>query len=224
MEHRRYNQYCATAKTLDIVGERWTLLITRELLTGPKRYTDLRESLPGIGTSLLAARLHHLQDAGVIRATTLPKPAGTAVYELTEAGRDLQPAIMAIAQWGLKWVLGDPEPDDVFRPGWAVLGMQAAYDREAAEGVADTYEFRVGTEVFFARVENGAVSSEYGHAVAPDVIFTADDDAFMDIASGRLTFAEAVKTKRIAAEGGAAAIKRCSRIFRRLPPERPIAV
>lgn len=224
MEHRRYNQYCATAKTLDIVGERWTLLIARELLTGPKRYKDLRESLPGIGTSLLAARLQHLQRAGVIRATTLPKPAGTPVYELTESGRELEPAIMSLARWGLKWTLGDPEPDDVFRPGWAVLGMQAAYDQAAAEGVSDTYEFRVGTEVFFARVDNGAVASEYGHATNPDVVFTADDDAFLDIAAGRLSFAEAVKAKRIEAEGSAAAIRRCSRIFRRSTPNRALAI
>src|SRR5262245_54144550 len=155
MDRRSYNQFCATARTLDVIGERWTLLVIRELITGPKRYKDLLESLPGIGTSLLAARLKHLESADLIRHVELPPPAGSKVYELTAAGRDLEPVVMAIARWGLKWALDEPTLDEVFRPSWAVLAMQAAYDEDAASGVEEAYEFRVGEEVFHARLHNG---------------------------------------------------------------------
>ena len=118
MSRRSYNQFCATAKTLDVVGERWTLLIIRELITGPKRYKDLLASLPGIGNSLLAARLKHLESAALVRRAELPPPAGSTVYELTESGRDLEPAIMAIARWGLKWALGSPTCSGPAGPCW----------------------------------------------------------------------------------------------------------
>src|SRR5262249_48897211 len=118
MSRRSYNQFCATAKTLDVVGERWTLLIIRELVTGPKRYKDLLESLPGIGTSLLAARLKHLESAALVRRAELPPPAGSTVYELNEAGRDLGPANMAIARGGVEWGAGEPGAAHVFPPRW----------------------------------------------------------------------------------------------------------
>src|SRR5712691_3728539 len=97
---RSYNQYCALARALDVVGERWTLLLVRELLLGPRRYKDLLDGLPGIGTNLLADRLKHLEDAGMIRRVVLPPPAGSAVYELTELGRRLEPAVFELGRWG----------------------------------------------------------------------------------------------------------------------------
>jgi DNA-binding HxlR family transcriptional regulator len=215
MERRSYHQFCATARTLDLVGERWTLLIVRELITGPKRYKDLLESLPGIGTSLLAARLKHLESVDLIRRVELPPPAGSKVYELTAAGRDLEPAVMAIARWGLKWALDEPAPDDVFRPSWAVLAMEAAYDERAAGGVEETYEFRVGEEVFHATVHDGNVHARHGAAHEPDLVITAAPDAFMDLVAGRATLAQAVKQGWIHADGSRAALGHCSSIFRR---------
>jgi len=215
MSRRSYNQFCATAKTLDVVGERWTLLIIRELVTGPKRYKDLLESLPGIGTSLLAARLRHLESAALVRRTELPPPAGSTVYELTESGRDLEPAIMAIARWGLKWALGEPTPDEVFRPGWAVLAMQAAYDERAAANIDETYEFRVGDDVFHARVQDGAVQGRHGPAHEPDLVITATAEAFMQLAAGQATIEQAAKQGRITAAGSRIALRHCSAIFKR---------
>jgi len=221
MSRRSYNQFCATAKTLDVVGERWTLLIIRELVTGPKRYKDLLDSLPGIGTSLLAARLKHLESAALVRRAELPPPAGSAVYELTESGRDLEPAIMAIARWGLKWALGEPMPADVFRPGWAVLAMQAAYDERAAANVDETYEFRVGAEVFHARVQDGTVHARHGPAHEPDLVITATVEAFVNLVAGQGTVEQAAKQGWIRADGSRSALRHCSSIFKR--PQRASA-
>src|SRR5918995_3325809 len=100
MGKRRYDQYCALARTLDVVGERWTLLLVRELLLGPRRYKDLLAGLPGIGTNLLAERLRHLEEFGLVRRRSLPPPAGSRVYELTELGRGLESVVMELGRWG----------------------------------------------------------------------------------------------------------------------------
>jgi DNA-binding HxlR family transcriptional regulator len=221
MSRRSYHQYCATAKTLDLLGERWTLLIVRELLTGPKRYADLLERLPGIGTTLLAARLKHLDQAGVVERTVLPSPARAGAYGLTRAGRELEPAILALARWGLRWTLGQPVPDDVFRPDWAVLAMQAVFDSDAARGVEETYELRVDGDVLYARVHEGAVEAVQGAAQAPDLTLTTDADTLLEIAAGRLTFAQAARQKRLAVDGDPEALTRFSLIFPR--PAAPAA-
>src|SRR5919202_4903626 len=95
-----YRQYCAVARGLDLVGERWTLLIVRDLLTGPKRYTDLLAGLPGIGTNLLATRLRELEQHGLVARRVLPPPAGSTVYELTDVGQTLEPVVLALGRWG----------------------------------------------------------------------------------------------------------------------------
>jgi hypothetical protein len=122
---------------------------------------------------------------------------------------------MAIARWGLKWVLDEPTPDDVFRPSWAVLAMQAAYDEGAAVGVEEAYEFRVGEEVFHARVHSGSVQARHGAAHEPDLVITATPGAFIDLAAGRATLAQAAKQGWIAADGSRAALSNCSAIFSR---------
>src|SRR3954451_13767324 len=126
MSKRSYNQYCAMARALDALGERWTLLVIRELLSGPKRFKDLLEGLPGIGTNLLAARLKNLESEGLLCRVTLPPPAGSTVYELTERGREIEPVLIGLARWGLG-LLGAPRPSDVFRPVWAVQAMKATF-------------------------------------------------------------------------------------------------
>ena len=134
MSKRSYNQYCAVARALDIVGERWTLLVVRELLTGPKRFKDLLEGLPGIGTNLLAARLKDLEGYGVVHRTTLPPPAGSKVYELTELGSSLELVVAALGRWGLEF-LGAPDQEDDVRPVWAVVAVRSAVKQEAARGL-----------------------------------------------------------------------------------------
>src|ERR1700730_14711310 len=116
---KHYDQYCPVAHALDVVGDRWALLVVRELTKGPKRYTDLAEGLPGIGTNILAARLRDLEAAGVATKKTLPPPADSRVYELTDYGRELKPVMRELALWGAR-SLGPPTADDELLPGWLV--------------------------------------------------------------------------------------------------------
>jgi DNA-binding HxlR family transcriptional regulator/putative sterol carrier protein len=219
VSRRTYNQYCATARALDIVGERWTLLLVRELLTGPKRFSDLLANLPGMGTGLLAARLKHLQDEGLIRQVRLPAPAGTPAYELTEAGADLEPAVLALARWGMTWVLGERAAGEAFRPGWAVLAMESFFDPDAARDVRAVYEFRVDGEVFYAAVDHGRIESAYGPAQRPDTVIETDADVFIKITTGRLSIAEAMRSGVATVSGDRRAARKLPGLFR-WPPAR----
>src|ERR671910_740195 len=184
MGKRQYDQYCALARALDVVGERWTLLLVRELLLGPKRYTDLLEGLPGIGTNLLAARLKELERNGVVERARLAPPAASTVYELTEYGRRLEPAVIALTQWGGRR-LGQPKQGEHFRPEWLAIAMQASYRPDAAAELRESYELRVDDTVLHVRVEDGAARIREEKALAPadtvsggQVQITGDPAAF----------------------------------------------
>ncbi|MFI6246922.1 winged helix-turn-helix transcriptional regulator [Streptomyces sp. NPDC051016] len=213
MEQRTYNQYCATARTLDLVGERWTLLLIRELLTGPKRYGDLQASLRGLGTGLLAARLKHLEREGLAHKVTLPPPARTPAYALTPAGEELGPAILELARWGLKWAMGERRDAEAFHPGWAVLGLRACFDPEAAAGLRTVYEFRIDDEVFHARIDDGTVEAVHGPAQYPDATVTMSEESFVRLTGQGLTFAEAVETGVASADGDQEALRRLKGLF-----------
>jgi DNA-binding HxlR family transcriptional regulator/putative sterol carrier protein len=212
MSKRSYKQYCAVARALDIVGERWTLLIVRELLTGPKRFKDLLEGLSGIGTNLLAARLKDLEGYGVVRRATLPPPAASKVYELTEPGRSLEPVIAALGRWGLE-VLGTPEREDDLRPAWAVVAMRSALKQEAARGLQETYEFRIDEEAFHLRVKDGEGEALQGPAVDPDLVVRGSTQAFLALVAGQLESAEALESGEIQIEGEQETLARCLEIF-----------
>jgi len=214
VEQRTYNQYCATARTLDIVGERWTLLLVRELLTGPKRFGDLQASLRGLGTGLLAARLKHLEREGLAHRITLPPPARTPAYALTEAGAELGPPVLALAQWGLKWAMGERREAETFHPGWAVLGLRACFDAGAAAGMRAVYEFRVDGEPFHARVEDGTIETLHGPAQRPDAVVTFTTDAFVRLTGHSLTLAEAIESGAATASGDGEALRRLTGLFR----------
>ncbi|MEV0585375.1 helix-turn-helix domain-containing protein [Nonomuraea sp. NPDC050310] len=214
MEQRNYNQYCATARTLDLVGERWTLLLIRELLTGPKRFSDLQQSLRGLGTGLLAARLKHLEREGLARKVTLPPPARTPAYALTPAGVDLEPVVMALARWGLTWAMDEPREQEAFHPGWAVLGLKACFDAEAAAGLKALYEFRVEEEVFHARIDDGTIETVHGPAQHPDVVITTGRETFRDLAASRSTLEAAISSGAASASGDRQALRRLHRLFR----------
>ncbi|MFC4114419.1 winged helix-turn-helix transcriptional regulator [Nonomuraea zeae] len=219
MEQRTYNQYCATARTLDLVGERWTLLLVRELLTGPKRFGDLQHSLRGLGTGLLAARMKHLEREGLVRKVTLPPPARTPAYALTQAGEELGPVVLAMARWGLKWAMGEPLEQETFHPGWGVLGLRACFDAEAAAGLHALYEFRVGEEIFHARIDDGAIETVHGPAQHPDVVITIGDEVFRDLVASRSTLAEALGDGTASASGDQEALRRLHQLFRLPHPQ-----
>jgi DNA-binding HxlR family transcriptional regulator len=140
---KRYDQYCPIAHALELVGERWALLIVRELLHGPKRYTDLAAHLPGIGTNILAGRLKDLEACGVVTKRRLPPPAASRVYELTPYGLGLKAALRELAIWGIR-SLGPPEDDDELHPGWLENALDTVFAPVAPPG---SFEFHVGDEV-----------------------------------------------------------------------------
>ena len=208
MSRRTYDQYCAVARALDVIGERWTLLVVRELLTGPKRFKDLLDGLPGIGTTLLTARLKDLEGHGIVRRATLPPPAGSKVYELTDLGRSLEEVVMALSRWGLK-LLGTPRQEDDLQPTWAMVALQSSLQPDAASGLRETYEFHVDGELFYVRVEGGEAEARQGRAADPDLIVSGDAETLLSIAAGRLAPAEAVDTGAIRIEGNREALARC---------------
>jgi DNA-binding HxlR family transcriptional regulator/putative sterol carrier protein len=208
VSRRTYDQYCAVARALDVVGERWTLLLVRELLTGPKRFKDLLDGLSGIGTTLLTARLKDLEGSGILRRTTLPPPAGSKVYELTDLGHSLEPVVMALSRWGLK-LLDAPRPEEETRPGWAMVALQSSLELEAVHGRKEIYEFRVDGELFHVQVERDGAEVRQGPAADPDLIIRGDTEALLSIAAGRLTLAEAIEVGAIATEGDRDSLARC---------------
>ncbi len=212
MGKRSYDQHCSVARALDVVGERWTLLVVRELLTGPKRFKDLLEGLPGIGTNLLAARLKNLEGHGILRRATLPPPAGSKVYELTGVGLALEPVVMALSRWGLG-LLGSPGGGDDLRPAWAMVAVRSGLDPGAASDVRETYEFRVTGEVFHVRVRDGEAKAWQGPASEPDLIVSGETQAFLALAAGQLEPADAIESGSIRIEGDHNALARCLKMF-----------
>lgn len=123
---RHYHQYCGVARALDFVGERWTLLIVRDLLLGPQRYSDLLSGLPGLTTNLLAKRLKGMEDDGLVERLRLPPPAPAALYKLTPLGEDLEPLVQAACDWGTRF-LAQPAEEERVSLGWSLLRLKRAY-------------------------------------------------------------------------------------------------
>ena len=165
---KRYDQYCPVAHALDLIGERWALLVVRELMHGPKRYTDLAEHLPGIGTNILASRLRDLEACGVVTKRTLAPPAASRVYELTDYGRELRTVMRELALWGAR-SLGPPTDEDELFPGWLENAVDTVLGPIAPPG---RFEFRVGDEI--ASLVDG--EARPGSIEAPDVVVEADPD------------------------------------------------
>ncbi len=158
------------AYSLDAVGERWTLLIVRELLFGPRRYTDLLNSLPGIGTNLLAKRLKEMEQANIIRQRTLPPPASSSVYELTERGRGLEEPLMSLAKWGMDYLQVPPPPDHFVGTGQGMELFLLLFDPEAAAGLRVTCEIHTGQDVFYVVVRDDMVEVVPGTASQPGLV------------------------------------------------------
>jgi len=166
MPEHRYQQYCALARTLDVAGDRWSLLIVRELAPGPRRFTDLLDGLPGISRNLLTERLRALERDGIIARKELPPPAARQVYELTDDGRDLATAMAPLIAWGARRI-GDRKPGETFRARWSAVAMAGLADREAAKGVSETYQYLVGDSAFHFTVDDGSIELHDGRAENP---------------------------------------------------------
>src|SRR5262245_41905977 len=167
-----YDQYCPIAHALELVGERWSLLVVRELMHGPRRYTDLAANLPGIGTNILASRLRDLEACGVIARRRLPPPAASQVYELTGYGQALRPLMRELAVWGLR-SLGPPGPEDELAEGWLESALDVVFSPVAPPG---SIEFRISGEV--ASIVDGEARA--GSLDAPDVLVQGEVSAMYD--------------------------------------------
>ncbi|MFI9804538.1 winged helix-turn-helix transcriptional regulator [Streptomyces sp. NPDC052301] len=193
---RSYDQYCSAARALDVVGDRWTLLIVRELLAGPRRYTDLHADLPGVSTDVLASRLKDMERDGLTTRRRLPPPAAAYVYELTDRGRALLPVLQALGKWG-EGELGARRPTDAVRAHWFALPLLRALE---GEGVVEVH-LEEGDFHLHVGAGGGPV---YGDGPAPgdaDARLALDAATCEALARGELLLADAVRTGRITVTG-----------------------
>ena len=196
---KRYAQYCPVAHALELVGERWALLVVRELLDGPKRYTDLAAGLPGIGTNILAGRLRDLEEAGIVQKRRLPPPAAANVYELTPYGEELREPLYALGRWGAR-SLGPPGPDDSLAPGWLLNAVRATC---TAGCLPDkVFEIRVDDDVVTARFVDDELVVESGPSGYADTIIETGPATLFGIAARQLSMDEAIKAGELEVTGG----------------------
>ncbi len=184
---RSYEQYCPLARALDVIGDRWAMLVLRELFFTPKRFTDLQARLDGIAPNLLSRRLKELEAAELVTRRRLDPPAAATVYELTERGRTLEPALLELARWGTQF-LGSYQGDEAFNLEWLIPVMEEMADRDAARGRNETYEFRIDGAAFWVNVEDGEVAVRPGHAPGTaDLLIETDLQTFMDVGFGTIS-------------------------------------
>jgi DNA-binding HxlR family transcriptional regulator len=203
---RTYDQFCGVARALDLVGERWALLVVRDLLLGPKRFTDLRRGLPGIGTNVLAARLQELERNGVVERRTLPPPAASTVYELTEYGRTLEGPLLALGRWGAL-SMGTRQPGQALRSEWLALALKAFFRPEAAADLEAEIELRFADGTFLARVDRGSLVVVPASPNGADLVVTTDVETLIGVLAG------AAPPRVLASEGDDALLARLPQIF-----------
>jgi DNA-binding HxlR family transcriptional regulator/putative sterol carrier protein len=214
MQERSYQQYCGAARALDVVGDRWTLLIVRELTFGPRRFTDLLDGLPGVSRNLLTARLRALERDGIVSRPELPPPAARRVYELTKEGRDLAEATVPLVAWGARR-LGRRAPNETFRPQWAALAMATFADRDATRGLHETYQYVVDHTLFHFTVDDGSIELRDGRAENPAVTITTNEQTWAELASGETSATAAASRGALMLDGDKRAMRRLARIFSR---------
>jgi DNA-binding HxlR family transcriptional regulator len=183
---KRYEQWCGLAQALDRIGDRWSLLIVRELLLGPRRYTDLRDSLGSIATNLLADRLRDLEWDGIVRRREVPPPTPAITYELTERGQTLEEAVLALIRWGGQFLAAAPK-GDAFRPGWLALALRAVLEPRSAKAPAAGLTVTVPEVDVWVRIGAGRVATGFGEAARTDLTVTGDPRLLLGLASGHLT-------------------------------------
>ena len=205
---RSYGDPCGIARSLDILGERWALLIVRELLLGPKRFTDLRAGLPNVSADVLSQRLRELAAAGVVRQRRLPPPAASQVYELTERGHELEPILLALGRWGA----GTPRPPDgELGPDALILALKTLFDPRLAGDLDATYELRLAEHEFTVRVAGGALETRRGAPPSADASIDTDAPTFAAVLWHGRAFAD------LAVAGDRAAVRRLLELFPQTP-------
>ncbi|TYK51574.1 transcriptional regulator [Actinomadura decatromicini] len=212
-DKRHYRQFCGLASALDVIGERWTLLIVRELLLAPARFSEIQENLPGLGTNLLSERLRVLTEQGIIEALPVEGDGRGKQYRLTATGQHLRAPLLMLSRWGMNFLSEDDAENGAARGAWGFLAVQAMIHGRPAPSIDESYEFRVDDEVFHIRVQDEEATAHHGPANAPAIVVSTDARTFVRIGAELLSPFDAVATGRLTIEGDEAAIRRCSKFM-----------
>lgn len=204
---RSYLQYCGVARALDLVGERWALLVIRELVLGPKRFTDLRAGLPGVAPNVLATRLRELEAGGVVQRRRLPPPAASTVYELTQYGQEIRPALLALGRWGAK-TLGERTDEQTIRSEWLAVALTAFFQPEESDGLDASIELRLTDGTYRARIEGRSLEIEPAMDGDADLVVTTDEETLIGFLAGA-----PVPSEALAPRGDLGLLERLPRIF-----------
>ncbi len=211
MSNRSYNQYCPLAHALDLVGERWTLLIIRNLFVGPKRFSDLLRGLPSLGTNILTARLKELEENGLIQSRFLPPPAASSVYELTPYGRSLQDVMVALALWGAQ-SLGTPKAGQVFSTEAIELMLYMLFMPAVTSNLSSIFEVKIEGEPFngnfWVKVHDALIAVEQEAPGTPNLTLRTDLITLGSLATGHVSYKEAVAKDLLRLDGSEAEIAR----------------
>jgi DNA-binding HxlR family transcriptional regulator len=208
---RTYGDRCGVARALDLVGERWALLVVRELLLGPKRFTDLRAGLPHVSPDILAQRLRELEESGVVRRGKLPPPAGSRIYELTERGRELEPVVIALGRFGSVAPL--PPGDAQIGADAVVIALKSLFAVDAADGLGATYQLRLGEHEFHVSVDGGRLEVARGAAATPDATIATDPGTLASVLWHGRKLDEARRAGDLTVAGDRQAAARFVRLF-----------
>jgi DNA-binding HxlR family transcriptional regulator len=215
---RTYGEGCGIAHALDLVGDRWALLVVRELVLGPKRFTDLRNGILHASANSLSQRLRDLERAGIVRRRKLGPPAGSSVYELTNWGRELEPVIMALGRWGSgspSMPRGAPMSADAL-----MLALRTVFDPDLAGGLSARYQLRLDDDSFRVAVEDGQLELARGSASDPEATIETDAETLTALVFGGLPLSEAVRDQRVSIDGDPGAASRLLSLF---PPPEPVS-
>jgi DNA-binding HxlR family transcriptional regulator len=215
---RSHIDACAAAHALDLVGERWALLVVRELLFGPKRFTDLRAGIPDVSPNVLGQRLRELEAAGIVVRRKLAPPAGSRVYELTDWGYELEPVVLALGRWGSR---SPSHPrDGEISPDALALALKSDFDAGIAQGVSATYELRLGEDRFTVEVHDRRIEVARGGAENSDAVIATDTKTLPELLFEGRELAQAIRAGDIEIEGSKRAVERFLGLF---PPPEPAA-
>jgi DNA-binding HxlR family transcriptional regulator len=208
---RSYGDGCGIAHGLDLIGERWALLVIRELLLGPKRFVDLRAGLPNASPSVLSQRLRELEDAGVIRRGKLRPPAGSRIYELTDWGRELEGILIAIGRWAARSPA--QQPGAPMGTDSVMLALRVLFEPGAAEGLHATYELRLGEDRFRVEVADGALVVARDEGERADATIDTDPETLRAVLWHGLRLAEARRPGDLTIEGNHRLVEHFVRLF-----------
>lgn len=213
---RRYDDACGTAHALDLIGERWALLVIRELMLGPKRFSDIRGDLPGISANVLTQRLEGLESSGIVIRRRLPPPASAQVYELTEWGYQAEPIIQEMGRWAARSPAHDPSLQ--LSGTSLMMSFRTMFDRDKARGLTGSAGFRIGNETLLARVADGRLEAGRGDIAAADVVFTGSAPAIAAFIYGEVPLVALEAEAGLGVTGDRGFAERFADLFN-LPPK-----